>query len=233
MADQPTFRTALNGYNKKDVNDYIDFLNNKHTTQLNQVQTEMDDLRTELMLARQAPARSIRLEAELAAANMRCVELENALNAMSAELEQLKTQAVATPDPAPVIDPIVEPVIDEVIVSEVEEESAPAPICEVVPAPAPVSCENRISEELAAYRRAERAERRANQRAKEIYMQANGVLADATARVDDTATQFAELADQIAAQLAQFREMMIDSKSSLRDAATAMYAIRPNDEDDE
>jgi hypothetical protein len=134
----------------------------------------------------------------------------------------------------PGIETVEVPVIEEI--EEVEEPVTVAvvePAPEVVPAPVPVVSESRISEELAAYRRAERAERKANQRAQQIYTQANGVLADATARVDDTAAQFALLADQIAEQLAQFRAMMLDSKSTLQDAATAMSAIRPEDEDEE
>ena len=91
--------------------------------------------------------------------------------------------------------------------------------------------ESRVSEELEAYRRAERAERKANERAMEISVQANGVLADATARVDETAIQFSEMAEMIAEKLNEFRDMMIASKATLRDAATAMYAIRPEEDD--
>lgn len=215
MSEELNFRTAINGFNRKDVVRYIEFLNNKHTAQLNQIRTETDELRAELALARQAPARSMRLEAELAATKKRCADLEAALAAVSSQLDQPAPVSAPAPEvvavPAPVVEAITEPV--------------------VVPVPAPVS-ESRMLEELEAYRRAERAERKANERAREICDQANGVLADATARVDDTAAQFAEMAEQIAEQLNLFRELVIGSKATLKDAATAMYAIRPEEDDD-
>lgn len=218
MSEEMNFRTSINGFNRKDVVRYIEFLNNKHAAQINQIRTETDELRAELALARQAPARSMRLEAELAATKKRCADLEAALAAVSSQIEQ------PAPAPVAVVETPVEDAAETVAAPVAEPVAVPAP----VPAPAP---DSRITEELEAYRRAERAERKANERAREICDQANGVLADATARVDDTAAQFAEMAEQIAEQLNLFRELVIGSKATLKDAATAMYAIRPEDED--
>jgi hypothetical protein len=217
MSEEMNFRTSINGFNRKDVVRYIEFLNNKHAAQINQIRTETDELRAELALARQAPARSMRLEAELAATKKRCADLEAALAAVSSQIEQ--------PAPVAVVETPVEDAAETVAAPVAEPVAVPAP----VPAPAP---DSRITEELEAYRRAERAERKANERAREICDQANGVLADATARVDDTAAQFAEMAEQIAEQLNLFRELVIGSKATLKDAATAMYAIRPEEDDD-
>jgi hypothetical protein len=219
MSEEMNFRTSINGFNRKDVVRYIEFLNNKHAAQINQIRTETDELRAELALARQAPARSMRLEAELAATKKRCADLEAALAAVSSQIEQ------PAPAPVAVVETPVEDAAETVAAPVAEPVAVPAP----VPAPAP---ESRITEELEAYRRAERAERKANERAREICDQANGVLADATARVDDTAAQFAEMAEQIAEQLNLFRELVIGSKATLKDAATAMYAIRPEEDDD-
>ena len=219
MSEEMNFRTSINGFNRKDVVRYIEFLNNKHAAQINQIRTETDELRAELALARQAPARSMRLEAELAATKKRCADLEAALAAVSSQIEQ------PAPAPVAVVETLVEDAAETVAAPVAEPVAVPAP----VPAPAP---ESRITEELEAYRRAERAERKANERAREICDQANGVLADATARVDDTAAQFAEMAEQIAEQLNLFRELVIGSKATLKDAATAMYAIRPEEDDD-
>ena len=230
MSEEMNFRTSINGFNRKDVVRYIEFLNNKHAAQINQIRTETDELRAELALARQAPARSMRLEAELAAAKKRCADLEAALAAVSSQIEQ------PAPAPVAVVETPVEDAAETVAAPVAEPGAVPAP----VPAPAP---ESRITDALEAYRRAdrakrvaddaaERAERKANERAREICDQANGVLADATARVDDTAAQFAEMAEQIAEQLNLFRELVIGSKATLKDAATAMYAIRPEEDDD-
>ena len=81
--------------------------------------------------------------------------------------------------------------------------------------------------ELEAYRRAERAERIANQRVTQLYDQANGVLADATARTDEAAIQLNQISDSIAAQLPLLQAALADSKNILKDTAAAMYAIHP------
>jgi len=87
-------------------------------------------------------------------------------------------------------------------------------------------------EELAAYRRAERAERVAQERADQIYQQVNGILADATAKVDDAAALISRMADQVSGQLNEFQCAVIGSKQALRDAAVTMYTLRPETENE-
>ena len=91
----------------------------------------------------------------------------------------------------------------------------------VVPA-APSSAEA----ELEAYRRAERAERTAQERADQISRQVNAALADATAKVDEAAALIGNLADQIAEPLSQFQAAVSGSKQALQDAAASLYAVR-------
>lgn len=88
----------------------------------------------------------------------------------------------------------------------------------------------RNDEELETYRRAERMERQAKERSELIYQTANGVLADATAKVDDAAAQISGIADQVAAQLAVLQSAVSGSKQALSDAATTLYSIRPTEE---
>jgi len=83
------------------------------------------------------------------------------------------------------------------------------------------------ADELEAYRRAERAERLARDRAEQLYAQANGALAEATALVDQAASQIGTMANDVAAQMTAFRDAVIGTKSVLNDAAAAMYTIRP------
>lgn len=85
-------------------------------------------------------------------------------------------------------------------------------------------------QELEAYRRAERAERVARERAEVVYHQANAVLADATAKVDEAATLIGSMADQLAGQLSEFQSAVTGSKQALHDAAATLYAIRPDAE---
>jgi len=85
------------------------------------------------------------------------------------------------------------------------------------------------AEELEAYRRAERTERQAKERAELVYHQVNGVLADATVKVDGVATQISGMADQVMSQLTALQVAIGNSKQALKDAASTMYAIRPNE----
>ncbi len=84
--------------------------------------------------------------------------------------------------------------------------------------------------ELEAYRRAERMERQARQRTQQLFQQANGILADASAKVDTAAEQIGGMADQVASQLLVLQQAVVGSKAALQEAAAAMYTIRPEEE---
>lgn len=89
---------------------------------------------------------------------------------------------------------------------------------------------NRIAaEELEAYRRAERVERAAQERTQQLYLQATGTLADATAQVDDAADQYKQLSQQLTALMTQMQIMVDRSRNALTSAANTMYTIRPAD----
>lgn len=83
--------------------------------------------------------------------------------------------------------------------------------------------------ELEAYRRAEQAERSAKARAEQIYQQATGTLAQATTQVDGAAMQFKQVSEQMTAQMVLLQQAVDSSRNALLDAATTMYAIRPED----
>ena len=170
---EPThrFRSALSGFNRQDVVQYIEYLNAKHTAQLNQLNSEIEFLRQQL--DRQAPQQDTSAIEELEA---RCAQLEQERDAALEGQSKTPTEA-----------------------------------------------------ELEAYRRAERTERIAKERSEQIYRQATATLADATARVDETAVQIAAVADSVKAQLDQLQNAVDSSKASLADAAAVMAAIRPED----
>lgn len=88
----------------------------------------------------------------------------------------------------------------------------------------------RNEEELEIYRRAERMERQAKEHSQMIFETANGVLADATAKVDEAYGQIAGVADQVAAQLAMLQSAVTTSKQALEDATSTLYSIRPTEE---
>lgn len=161
MAETHRFRSAFRGFNREDVVHYIEYINSKHTAQVNQLNSEIAFLRQ--------------------------------------QLERKQTEA---PTEAPA--------------------EAPA-------APAVQTC---TEAELEAYRRAERTERIAKERAEQIYRQATATLADATTRVDDAAGTLTAMADSVKEQLELLQSAIDSSKASLKDAAAIMSTIRPEDEEE-
>lgn len=81
--------------------------------------------------------------------------------------------------------------------------------------------------ELETYRRAERMERIARERAEQVYFQANAALADATVKVDAAAMQINQMSEAVLNQLNGLQLAVNNSKQALADAASTMYAIRP------
>ncbi len=147
MAAEKTFRTALRGFNREDVVRYIEYITNKHNSQI--------------------------------------AQLNNQLKTAQDELAQLTAKTGSdTPE------------VQNTVIPE--------------------------SGELEAYRRAERAEREAKERAAQIYAQANAVLSDVTLKIDTAATE-------MTARMQSWVEAVEDARTALQDAAAAMYTIRPED----
>lgn len=170
MAAIKHFRSAFNGFNREDVVQYIEYLNNQHNAQLAQLKSQLQTA--------QAQPKDADLQAQLEAAEARCAQLEEKL----AALEQAPPAAPTCPE-----------------------------------------------EELEAYRRAERTERMAKDRAQQIYAQANAVLADVTLKAESAANQVGALADQVCAQLQQYQTAVTGTKAALQDAVATLYTIKPEE----
>ncbi len=138
------------------------------------------------------------------------------LSRLNSDLEYLRSRAAE--QPAPAADPIIEEQASRIreLEAEVEALKAAKPTEQISP-----------NSELEAYRRAERVERRAKERAELVYHQVNGTLADATVKVEGAAAMLAEMTDGVVAQLARLQTAVTDSKQALKDAAETMYTLRP------
>ena len=140
-------------------------------------------------------------------------ELVNSLQAQCAELTaQLETEKASNAELTGKLEVL------EARCSELEKADAPASDAMSVLA----------SEELETYRRAERIEREARERADLVYYQANGVLAEATAKVEGISADITDMADQVMRQLSQLQMAVSSSKQALQDATSIMNTIRPN-----
>ena len=84
-------------------------------------------------------------------------------------------------------------------------------------------------QELEAYRRAERAERIAQERAQQIRTQTNAVLADATVKAEAASQQISQLAAQASCQLQAYQEAVAGTQALFQDVVTALYAIKPEE----
>ena len=187
MAAALNFRSALSGFNREDVVKYIEYINAKHASELNQLRSEIEYLNSKLA--------SVQEDADAKAQLAAALEENEALRA---QVEQLQTHCE-------------------------DLETAP-------PAPQPQYLSGNLEQELEAYRRAERTERMARERAELVYHQTNSALAEATVKVDEAAAQLGSMTDGILAQLNQLQTAISGSKQALHDAAATMYAIRPTNE---
>ena len=193
MATPQSFRSAFNGFNREDVVHYLEYLNAKHASQVEQLNTEVTFLRKKLEeQPAEDPAAAEEVTRRMAELEEKLAESEREREALSQKLAQLE--------------------------KELEEARAER-----------VTIQHRTDLELEAYRRAERTERMARERAEQVYRQTNGVLADASAKVDEAAGQVSQISDHVMSQLDLLREAVNCSKQALTDAASGLYSLKPRE----
>ena len=181
MSAPSKFRSAFNGFNREDVVHYLEYMNSKHTAEINQLTSEADFLRTKLESQQPSDDQSEKIAA-----------LEQERDELRAQLEILQARC-----------------------AELEQNN-------VAPACTP-------SEELEVYRRAERTERMARERADLISRQTNIVLGEASVKVNDFAAQVGPMAEEILCQLSQLQATVAAGKQSLQDAAVILSTLRSSD----
>lgn len=207
---QQTFRSAFNGFNREDVVRYIEYLNAQHASEINQLNSELNYLKNQE--PQETPATESQELVEQQAARIRelfdrCKEQEEQIAALTAQLSDARVLADAA--------------LNEKVRLTADLDQA---------LQQQISYKSRVEEELEAYRRAERTERMARERAEQMYNQANAVLADATVKVDDAAALISQMSDKVMGELSELQSAVAGSKQALRDAAATMYTIRPSAE---
>jgi uncharacterized coiled-coil protein SlyX len=173
MPELKNFRSAFRGFNRQDVVNYIEYINNTHNAQVEQLNNQLQ--------AALAQPTDEEMKARLEAAEARIAELEATL------AEQ-----------------------DRAVLSD------------------GASC---TEQELEAYRRAERVERVAKERAEQIYAQANGVLAEATLKAESASAHIGAIADQVSNQLKEYQDSVLETKATFQEAVATLYAIKPQTEE--
>ena len=202
MTQQKTFRTALNGFNREDVVAYIEYLNSVHAAEINQLRSELEFYRN-----RQPEVVTVTEPAVVDYS-----EKDAVIEQQAARIRELFDRCKELEDRA----------------STAEEAKSHAEEKLQAVLTQQSTLQARAGEELEAYRRAERTERIAKERAELVYHQINGVLAEASQKVEGVATEIGGMADSVMSQLTQLQVAVANSKKALNEAASTMYAIRPN-----
>jgi len=83
MAVIQRFRSAFHGFNREDVVNYIEYLNNQHAAQINQLNTQLLEAKDAV-----SPEELADLQAQLDAALQRCSDLEEQLQAKEATVNK-------------------------------------------------------------------------------------------------------------------------------------------------
>lgn len=86
------------------------------------------------------------------------------------------------------------------------------------------------AQELEAYRRAERTEREARERADQVYRRTSLVLNNAAEKLDSVTSQVGPLADSILEQIRHLESGVGATRQSLQDAVCVLEQLRPNHE---
>ena len=92
MSASYNFRTAFNGFNREDVVHYIEYINSKHTTQLNQLRTDLTAAQQENAQLKAQPQHNSELEAQITALNEKLAQLEEELLTAQIAKSDLETQ---------------------------------------------------------------------------------------------------------------------------------------------
>lgn len=198
MADFSKFRTAVSGFNRTDVVNYIESASMEHQKALRKLTDERDKLAVE----------NAQLQTQLTGLQARLIQVQADNDALTEQVNTLAqegsdlAEAAAQPQPAPEAEPI-------------EEEPA-------AETPEPPAQEPSLTEkELTAYRRAEQTERNAAVRARRIYTQLSNLCEDARSRYLDSGEEIAALAADLSTGLARLQDAFAEVQVIFDDAQNA------------
>ena len=198
MSDVSRFRSALNGFNRTDVVNYVESISIDHQKQLRQLQSELTGLQTEKQTLTEETAALTQQSADLTA---RLEAAESALAAekdarLEAEAALAALQASAAPDEEP----------DETPEAPAETQIAP-------------------EEELAAYRRAAQTERTAAARARRLREQVLSLCDGARTRYQDTGEEISALSEDLASGITRLQDALAELRLIFDQSQEAFDAL--------
>ena len=196
MADFSKFRTAVSGFNRTDVVNYIESASMEHQKALRKLTDERDKLAAE----------NAQLQTQLTGLQARLIQVQADNDALT---EQVNTLAQEGSDLAEQL--------KAAEAARAEAAAQPQPAPEAAPAQEPSLTEK----ELTAYRRAEQTERNAAVRARRIYTQLSNLCEDARSRYLDSGEEIAALAADLSTGLARLQDAFAEVQVIFDDAQNA------------
>ena len=215
MPDYTQFRTSLNGFNREDVVAFIDQMTHEHEEKVQQLQEKNTQLRTrveELEQALFSATEAAQTDHALSEAN----DLLMALRARNEVLEKRVRDLEAAAQRVEIQEKSIPEAVDE-ISSPKSEKLSPAE-----------QAKDYIEMELAAYRRAELAERRAMERANDIYRQIQTVFSQANSKLESGRSDLENLTESLNADFSQLMTLLTAMNSSYQSAEASFAVMEEN-----
>ena len=205
MSDVSRFRSAINGFNRTDVVNYVESISVEHQEQLRQLQNELAQLRAE----------NGTLSAEKDALTGKVGELEAALETVKTELaaeqsarKQAEAEALALLERVPA---------EEMPEDDAEPETEPP--------------ETEPDSELAAYRRAALTEQNAAARARRLQSHMSALCDSARSRYQDTGEEVSALAVDLATGIERLQDALAELQLIFDQSEEAFEALELPEEE--
>lgn len=217
MSDFSKFRSALNGFSRADVVKYIEETSLQHQKALKQLDAEKAQLSAENEKLSQE---NDRLKADFERLKQEHDQLKKDDEALQEQIVTLSQEASELAEKADAAQKELE-IANAKLPVEPESEDAAEPAEE----PLPVE-EALESQELAAYRRAEQAERNAMLRARRLREQLNLLCEQSKDRYLDAGEELSALTSDLSASLSRLQETLADIQVIFDDAENAFDELQ-------
>lgn len=194
---EQNFRFALNGFNRSDVVNYLEFLNTKHNEKVNQLTLDNEMLRQQLSAMQGTSVSAPELE-----------ELRSRLEAVTQERDALMGRVVT-------LESKLNAQVDSAAVTSPAAENSPFATSHVGP-----------MEELEAYRRAERTEREAKERAQVIRTRTEAIVQEACTKAESAAAGYDDIARQASTQLSALLSSVDGGRRAMLSAVEQLRNIK-------
>ena len=207
MSDVSRFRSAINGFNRTDVVNYVESISVEHQKQLRQLQNELAQLRAE----------NETLSAEKDALAEKAGKLESALEAAKTELAAEQTARKQAEDEAL---ELLERIPDEPAEAPEEDADSDAEAPEAAP-----------DDELAAYRRAALTEQNAAARARRLQAHMSALCDNARSRYQDTGEEISALAVDLTTGIERLQDALAELQLIFDQSEEAFEALELPEEE--